>query len=69
MAIDARGKPCPMPVLLAKEALDRGDGAVEVLVDNAVAVESRKRLGASRQLSVSVEAGEGAWTTPCCSMS
>ncbi len=62
MAIDARGKPCPMPVLLAKEALDRGDGAVEVLVDNAVAVENLKRLGSSRQLSVSVEAGEGAWT-------
>ena len=60
--IDARGKPCPMPVLLAKEALDRGETGVAVVVDNAVAVENLKRLAASRSLSPAVEPGDGVWT-------
>lgn len=45
--IDARGKACPMPVILAKKALDAGEIAVRIQVDNAVAVENLKRLAAS----------------------
>ena len=39
--IDAKGKACPLPVVLAKKALDAGERDVMVLVDNAVAVFSR----------------------------
>jgi len=35
MQIDARGKSCPIPVMMAEEALSRiGEGIIEVLVDN-----------------------------------
>jgi selenium metabolism protein YedF len=35
MQIDARGKACPLPVMMAEEALSKiGEGIVEVLVDN-----------------------------------
>jgi len=50
MLIDARGKACPMPVVLTKKALDAGEKEVTVRVDNAVAVENLKRLAASLQL-------------------
>ena len=45
--IDARGKACPLPVVLAKKALDAGERDVTVLVDNAVAVENLRRLAAA----------------------
>ena len=35
MQIDARGKACPMPVMMAEEALSKiGEGILDVLVDN-----------------------------------
>jgi selenium metabolism protein YedF len=35
MQLDARGKACPLPVMMAEEALSKiGEGIVEVLVDN-----------------------------------
>ncbi|GAB4490041.1 MAG: sulfurtransferase-like selenium metabolism protein YedF [Thermodesulfovibrionales bacterium] len=41
MQIDARGKACPQPLLLAEEALSRtGDNVIEVLVDNYDAAEN-----------------------------
>ena len=46
--IDALGKPCPMPVILTKQALDGGAAEVTVLVDNETAVENLKRLAESR---------------------
>lgn len=49
--IDAKGKPCPMPVILAKQALDRGEGDVTVLVDNHIAVENLTRLAESRGMT------------------
>lgn len=42
--LDMTGKPCPIPVVEAKKALAAGEGAVEVLVDNAVAVENLKKM-------------------------
>lgn len=52
--VDALGKTCPQPVIMAAKELDAlaeaGDAgeAVEVLVDNMVAVENLKRLANSR---------------------
>ena len=58
--IDARGKACPMPVILAKKALDAGEATVRIRVDNAVAVENLKRLASStgRQAQAE-ETGDG----------
>ncbi|MEL7609371.1 MAG: sulfurtransferase-like selenium metabolism protein YedF [Bacillota bacterium] len=56
--IDAIGKACPLPVIMAKKAIDEGQSEIVVAVDNAIAVENLKRLAASRGLSVSVEGSE-----------
>ena len=56
VTIDALGKACPMPVVLAKQALDRGEEDVIVLVDNQTAVENLTRLAGSQ--------GMEAQTTP-----
>lgn len=52
MQIDARGKPCPMPVILAKKELDGGCNDLTVLVDNRTAVENLTRLGNSAGMTV-----------------
>ena len=57
--IDARGKACPMPVVLAKKALDAGENEVLVRVDNAVAVENLRRLAASTGREAQSEPAEG----------
>ncbi|WP_443082259.1 sulfurtransferase TusA family protein, partial [Thermodesulfitimonas autotrophica] len=43
--IDAREKPCPQPVLLVKTAIDAGEAAFTILVDNRAAVENVRRYG------------------------
>ncbi len=45
--INAKGLECPKPVLLAKKALDEGNAEVEILVDNAIAVQNLTRLAQS----------------------
>ena len=40
--IDAKGKPCPTPVILAKQAMAAGEHSFTVLVDNTTAVENLK---------------------------
>jgi len=53
MFIDARGKACPMPVILAKKELDNGCGDLTVAVDDQTAVENLTRLATSRGFQVS----------------
>ncbi|WP_416207844.1 sulfurtransferase-like selenium metabolism protein YedF [Enterococcus sp. HY326] len=51
------GKPCPIPVIEAKKALQElGDeaGFVEVLVDNQVAVENIKKMAKGKHIPVEV---------------
>ncbi len=57
--LDAMGKACPMPVIMAKKALEAGQTPLTVLVDNPAAVENLKRLGTSSGLPVSSAATEG----------
>lgn len=58
--VDALGKTCPQPVIMTSKELDalaaagRAEEAVEVLVDNMVAVENLKRLANSRARAVEV---------------
>ncbi len=41
--IDARGKPCPQPVLMTRKAIEEGAGELSVLVDNEGSAENVKR--------------------------
>ena len=52
MQIDARGKACPMPVIMAKKEIDGGCKELTVLVDNKTAVENLTRLGNSAGMQV-----------------
>lgn len=52
--IDARGKACPMPVILAKKELDTGEQDLTVAVDNEIAVENLKRLASDKGIEVNI---------------
>ena len=51
--VDAVGQACPMPVVLAIQALKELDGAgtLEVHVDNEIAIQNLTRMAASRNLT------------------
>ena len=52
--VDARGRACPEPVIMAKKAV-AGHDAVVVLVDDETALENVKRMGANSGCAVRVE--------------
>ena len=64
--IDAMGKACPQPVILARQALSQGQAPLTIAVDNATAVENLKRLATSRGVtpSASEDAGRFEVTFP-----
>ena len=65
VTVNAMGKQCPVPVVMAKKALEdmQVPGVLEVLVDNETAVKNLSRLAASCQLPVHAEkTGEGQFT-------
>ena len=45
MRIDAGGKQCPIPVIMAKKELEAGAQDVEIIVDGQTQVDNLKRLG------------------------
>jgi selenium metabolism protein YedF len=59
--LDGRGKPCPQPVLLVKQAVDAGEGAFSILVDNRAAVENVTRYGQKSGYQIQVEELPGYW--------
>ena len=59
MQIDAKGKACPQPVILAKKELDGGCSDLTVLVDNRAAVENLTRLGGSMGMQITSGDAEG----------
>lgn len=60
--VDARGRSCPEPVIMTKNAIDSGYNDFEVLVDAKVAVENIKRFAASQGYNVTVEENDGEYT-------
>jgi TusA-related sulfurtransferase len=52
--VDARGRSCPEPVLLAKRALDQSPDGVQVIVDNATARENVKRFAGNLGYKVEI---------------
>lgn len=57
--IDAMGKACPQPVILARQALADGQAPLTIAVDNSIAVQNLKRLATSRGIEPTVTEGEG----------
>ena len=60
--IDAMGKACPQPVILAKQALDAGQVPLTIDVDNTTAVENLKRMAASRGIEAQVSEAGGRYS-------
>lgn len=57
--IDAKGKACPIPVVLAKGAITDGADAFTIEVDNTTAVENLTRLAASQGYGLAVRESGG----------
>ncbi len=53
--IDARGRPCPQPVLMAKKAVDSGATGLVVIVDNEGSAKNVQRFGEKQGFQVTVE--------------
>lgn len=61
MFLDAIGKTCPIPVVMAKKELTAGCKDLTIAVDNETAVENLKRLANSEGMEVAVEKKDGAF--------
>lgn len=59
--VDAKGKPCPTPVILAKQAMAEGHDPFTVLVDNPTAVENLKRLADNQGFTAAVREADGVY--------
>lgn len=61
MFIDAIGKACPMPVVMAKKELDAGCRDLTVAVDNRTAVENLTRLAGEAGMHLTFTEKDGAF--------
>ena len=63
MFIDAKGQPCPQPVILAIRALDalQAGETLQVQVDNEAAVENLKRMAQKKGAAADVKADGSSW--------
>lgn len=59
--IDAKGKNCPIPVILAKKEIEAGESAFVVEVDNQTAVRNLEKLAGSRGFAAATEESGGAY--------
>lgn len=57
--IDAKGKNCPMPVIMAKKEIDAGAQELIIEVDNSIAVENLKKLANSQGFFTNVKEENG----------
>ena len=53
--VDARGLSCPQPVLLTKQAVDKGEFPIEVLVETVTSRENVRRMAQNWGCQVQVE--------------
>ncbi len=53
--VDARGLSCPQPVILAVEAVQKGEFPIEVLVDTVTSRENVSRMARSKGLKIEIE--------------
>lgn len=55
--IDAMGKECPIPVIIAKKEIEKNHSEFDIKVDNDIAVQNLKKLAASKSYTVHVAGG------------
>ena len=60
--INARGKPCPEPVILTKAVVDQGEKELEVQLDNPTSASNVMRFLESRGYSVRLKDDDGMLT-------
>ena len=60
--VDARGLSCPEPVILISQAMNSGDSAYEIVVDNRVSRENVTRYAEHQGYQVSVAEADGEFT-------
>lgn len=60
--IDAKGKHCPIPVVLAKKEIDGGAAEFTVEADNPTAAENLQRLADSQGYRTTVQSADGVFT-------
>ena len=60
--VDAKGKLCPIPVVLAKKEIDGGAAGFTVEADNATAVENLQRLADSQGYRTTVQSADGVFS-------
>lgn len=53
--VNAVGLKCPMPVMMVKKEMDQGEEVIVVEVDNEIAVENLKKLGANQGYETEIE--------------
>lgn len=59
--IDARGRSCPEPVMMARAALTGSADGIDILVDDPCAVENLSRFAANGGYSAAVDEEKGCW--------
>jgi len=57
--VDARGLSCPQPVILTRQAIQRGQFPIEVLVETVTSRENVRRMAEKAGCAVAVEEVEG----------
>ncbi len=62
LTVDARGKPCPQPVVMAKAVVDQGASDLEVLVENEISAQNVTRFLQSQGFLVSSSGTVGNFT-------
>lgn len=60
--IDARGLSCPEPVVLLRAAMQSGESAYQILVDNHASRENTTRYAQHQGYQVQVQENGGEWT-------
>ncbi len=53
--IDAKGKECPIPVIMAKKEIDNGNKNFTIEVDNNIAVQNLQKLANSKGLVIDIK--------------
>lgn len=53
--IDAKGKECPIPVIMAKKEIDNGNKNFTIEVDNNIAVQNLQKLANSQGLLIDIK--------------
>ena len=60
--VDARGKTCPLPVIETKKVLESmTEGTVEVLVDNAIAVQNLCKMAEQKKMKAKNRVRTAIW--------